>query len=428
MNSEQTDISDASILVVDDTRENLRLLGDILSGRGYHVRPAPNGLRALSAAQISPPDLILLDILMPEMSGFEVCEKLKADELTNDIPIIFVSAISEVVDKVKAFSIGGVDYITKPFQAEEVLARVETHLALIRLRKGLQDKNIRLQDEIAKRKQAEDVLRQKNKDIAHTLEELKTAQKQLIESEKMAALGGLVAGIAHEINTPIGVGVTAGSTLANKTEALLETYKSGELKGADLKAYLNNAERSTSLILSNLQRARELVQSFKQVAVDQTSLEIRSFSVKTYIEKTLVSLGPKLKQTSHQVTIDGSENLTIKSCPGAFSQIVTNLVMNSLVHAYPEGRPGHLHFYFYQEGEWLFFEYSDDGQGIPHEHAERVFEPFFTTARAKGGTGLGLHIIYNLVTQTLQGTIHCESSKGTGAKFILSLPIETGMK
>ncbi len=422
MSAEPVSISEASILVVDDTRANLRLLTEILSNQGYHVRPAPGGSRALSAARSNPPDLILLDIMMPEMSGYEVCEQLKADPSTAEIPIIFISAMSEVLDKVKAFSAGGVDYITKPFQAEEVLARVETHLTLWGLRRSLQEKNVLLREEITKRQEMEEVLRQKNEDLAGTLRLLKNTQKQLVESEKMAALGSLVAGVAHEINTPIGVGVTAASTLANRTRTLMESYKSGGLKGAELKSYLGSAERSTSLMLGNLQRAQELVESFKQVAVDQACLESRVFAVKTYIEKTLISLGPKLKQTGHNIIINGDPELAINSYPGAFSQIITNLVMNSVNHAYRDKHTGNLCFEFHKEDGHMVLEYSDDGSGIPPENINRIFEPFFTTARSEGGTGLGLHIVYNLATQTMGGSIRCESRVGEGTHFFLRLP------
>lgn len=426
MNDKYSHLSKASanVLIVDDTRANLRLLEDLLTEQGYHVRPAPNGRWALTAAQTTPPDLILLDIMMPEMDGYEVCRHLKADERTCEIPIIFISAVNETVDKVKAFSIGGIDYITKPFQAEEVLARVRTHLTISKLQKGLQEKNDRLQEEITKRQQVEETLRQKNDELTHTLHVLKTTQEQLIESKKMAALGGVVAGVAHEINTPIGVGVTAASTLENKTEDILTQYKAGTLKGADVKAYLSSASRSSQLILTNLLRAQELVQSFKQVAVDQTNLTSRTFAIKGYIEKVLLSLEPKLKRTSHQIVIDGEEDVMITSFPGAFSQLITNLVINSLTHAYPTGKAGLLHFEFHQTGERILMTYSDDGCGIPPENQEKIFEPFFTTARSEGGTGLGLHIVYNLVMQTLKGTLQCESRLGEGTTFIFTLPVE----
>jgi signal transduction histidine kinase len=269
-----------------------------------------------------------------------------------------------------------------------------------------------LEQKIAKRTQ----------ELSDALEHLKATQTQLVESEKMASLGGLVAGVAHEINTPLGIGITSASTLAEKTENTANLYDKKQLKGSALKAYFDTALRSSSLILNNLERAGELVQNFKQVAVDQTHLEKRTFFVKKYLEDSLVNLNPYLKKTPHQITVTGDDKIEITSYPGAFSQIITNLVINSLNHAYPNGEAGHLHFELGLESEQLILEYSDDGCGIPSENLDKIFEPFFTTQRAKGGTGLGLHIVYNLMTQKLQGTIRCESEEGKGTKFILNLP------
>lgn len=403
MNTNQNNAPKASILVVDDTPANLRLLAGILAKQGYVVRPARNGDMALSSARSAPPDLILLDIMMPKMDGYQVCEQLKADEQTRDIPVIFISALNEILDKVKAFSAGGVDYITKPFQVPEVLARVKTHLVLRHLQKRLEEKNDAL---------------------STALEQLQAAQAQLVESEKMASLGGLVAGVAHEINTPIGIGVTAASTLANNTEILISSYKSGKLKGSALKTYLYTTGRSSELILNNLRRAHELVQSFKQVAVDRTTLDKRPFAVKEYLEETLLSLNPHIRQTKHDILVNGDEDIIIDSYPGAFSQIITNLIMNSINHAYPNGEAGQLFFNLSQKEKQLVIEYGDDGCGIPAENLSQIFEPFFTTARIRGGTGLGLHIVYNLITQTLNGTIRCESEVGYGTKFILVLPLD----
>ncbi|MDM8559953.1 response regulator [Candidatus Parabeggiatoa sp. HSG14] len=186
-----------SILIVDDTQANLRFLFSTLIKQGYQVYSAINGKVAVKVAQKNLPSLILLDIMMPEMDGYEVCEHMKADEQTRNIPVIFVSALNETFDKVKAFSVGGVDYVTKPFQMEEVLARVATHLALRDMQKKLVAQNVQLQEEITERKQAENNLQK-------TLENLRSTQSQLIQSEKLAALGQLIAGIAHEINTPLG--------------------------------------------------------------------------------------------------------------------------------------------------------------------------------------------------------------------------------
>jgi signal transduction histidine kinase len=401
MNDPQKNDYKANILVVDDTVANLRLLVNLLVERGYKVRPASNGMMALSAAQTEPPDLILLDILMPNMDGYEVCQQLKADETTREIPVIFISAVSEVLDKVKAFTSGGVDYVTKPFQVEEVLVRVETHLAIRNLQRSLEEKN---------------------QELERTLQQLKTTQSQLIESEKMAALGNLVAGVAHEINTPLGISVTAASVLNEDTTDFFNTYKSGKMKRADLETFLDTAVESSSMILANLKRAADLVQGFKQVAVDQSSESQRCFRLKEYLEEIMLSLSGKLKKTKHTVTITGDETLTLDSYPGVLSQIVTNLVMNSLIHAYQEEDAGEIHLDFKLDNKQLILHYCDNGKGIKPEHMSKIFDPFFTTNRSQGSTGLGLHIVYNLVTQKLKGTIQCESQVGVGTKFTIKLP------
>jgi signal transduction histidine kinase len=393
-----------NILVVDDILENLQILTQMLTRRNYKVRPAVNGKLALKAVQLTLPDLILLDIQMPDMDGYEVCEKLKADEKTHHIPIIFISALDEVFDKVKAFSVGGVDYITKPFQAEEVLMRVETHFKMHKMQRQLVEKNDELQV---------------------TLAHLKTTQKQLVEAEKMASLGCLVAGVAHEINTPIGIGVTAASTLADRSVETATTYDNQQLKGSALKAHFDNTIRGSNLILKNLERAAELIQTFKQVAVNQNNLNKRSFIVTKYIESALSSLEPHLKITPHEVTVNGDEQIEINSYPDAFSQIVVNLVMNSLRHAYPKEEAGHLDFEVKRDSEHLTIEYSDDGCGIPAKNVDKIFEPFFTTARPQGNIGLGLHIIYNLVTHKLQGIIRVQSKIDSGTRFIIELPIHS---
>jgi signal transduction histidine kinase len=263
----------------------------------------------------------------------------------------------------------------------------------------------------------------RTKELSQALEELKSAQHQLVDAEKMASLGGLVAGIAHEINTPIGIGVTAASTLEDETHQFLASYQNGALKRSELDAYLNTAQESSRLILNNLQRAAELVQSFKQVAVDQTNLERRKFGVKTYINDVLRSLAPQLKRSAHRLSVTGADDLIIDSYPGALSQVVTNLVMNSVLHAYPDDKGGQLIFEVRSEGKQVIIEYRDDGCGIAPETLKKIYEPFFTTARHRGGTGLGLHIVYNLVIQKLGGQINCESVVGQGTKFTLTLPM-----
>ncbi|MGK5092547.1 ATP-binding sensor histidine kinase [Deltaproteobacteria bacterium TL4] len=258
-------------------------------------------------------------------------------------------------------------------------------------------------------------------ELSKALEHLKTTQSQLVESEKMASLGGLVAGVAHEINTPLGVGVTAASNLNAEVGNFMEMVQKGSLKKSQLEDFFQVVQESSDILLTNLQRAAELVQSFKKVAVDRTSDNRQTFKIREYLEEVLRSLHPQLKKTKHHVEIECDEEITLESYPGEFSQIVTNLVMNSLIHAFDEGDEGTLRFEITQNPKQLQLIYRDNGKGIPPEHLPKIFDPFFTTKRAKGGTGLGLHIVYNIVTQKLGGTIRCESEVGKGTVFIIQL-------
>lgn len=390
-----------TLLVVDDSESSLLALGEMLTAHQFKVETAQNGPTAIALAQAIVPDLILLDVKMPVTDGFQICQLLKKDRLTQNIPVIFISALHEVFDKVHAFQIGAVDYITKPFQIEEVLVRVETHLNLRRLHARLVAKNQVLSD---------------------ALTQLKETQRQLIESEKMATLGNLVAGIAHEINTPIGIGVTAASTLHDETISVEQTYSEGHVTRAVFATYLQTAKHSSQLILNNLQRASDLIQSLKQISVDQIHLERRRFVLHEYLQEILRSMEPMVKHSQHKIVIASNQEVTFESYPGAFSQVVTNLVMNSLKHGYPMNAAGTLQFSWSQQKERLLLLYCDDGIGISKTDLQYIFDPFYTTAHGRGGTGLGLHIVYNLVTQKLGGTIRCESAPNVGTKFILDLP------
>ncbi len=275
-----------------------------------------------------------------------------------------------------------------------------------------------------------DTLAAKNEDLATTLQQLQATQQQLVESEKMASLGNLVAGVAHEINTPVGIGVTCASQLELLTKDLAQLFDSKRMKRSDLQKYLNSVNEISALILKNLNRSAELVKSFKQVAVDQTCEQQRKFHLKTYLQDIILSLTPKLKNTPHQIVIDCDDNIVLFSYPGVFSQVLSNLVMNSLIHGFQE-RPtaGQITISAQRgkekgnRGKRLVLRYSDNGQGIPNEAIDKIFEPFFTTNRQGGGSGLGLHIVYNLVTHKLNGTIHCESVMGEGTTFIMEIPL-----
>lgn len=262
-----------------------------------------------------------------------------------------------------------------------------------------------------------------NRELQQTLEDLQQTQRQLVLSEKLAALGELVAGIAHEINTPVGVALSAGSTLAEKTRALAGLFAQGEMKRSDLTQYLDDSREGTEMIFANLDRASELIRSFKMVAADQVSGTRRSFNVKDYIDEVLLSLRPKLKKTRHRIEVLCDEHLVIESYPGAFSQILTNFIINSLVHGFEADQAGQIRIEVIRTNGTLKLHYGDNGGGMAPEIRDRIFEPFFTTARSQGSTGLGLHIVFNIVTRTLGGTITCESAPGRGTEFHVAMPL-----
>ncbi len=463
-----------NILVVDDTPANLRLLAGILNGKGYKVRPVPNGELALSAARGMPPDLILLDIMMPEMNGYEVCERIKADERTRDIPVIFISAINDVLDKVKAFAVGGVDYITKPFQMEEVLVRVETHLALCHL---------------------QNKLKQKNEELTLTLEQLKETQNQLVQSEKMAALGQLIAGIAHEINTPLGAIRSSIGNITNFLDSNLETlpvffkelsterqqdfvnlmhtsnqqdyslstrekreFKRGVkqqlelqqignadslasilvniglqtslqsflplLKDPDSEKILKTAyefssiQRSARTIATATERAAKVVFALKSYARYDLNAEKSEVNIVEGIETVLTLYQNQLKHGVEVVRNYRSPVPTVLCYPDELHQVWTNLVHNSLQAMENKGI---LRIDIVQEDSWLKVSIIDSGKGIPSEILPKIFEPFFTTKPMGEGSGLGLDIVRKIIEKH-EAKIDVDS-RPAQTTFTVSLPL-----
>ncbi len=288
-----------------------------------------------------------------------------------------------------------------------------------------------LADRESQLQEAQDALAQEVREKTHANEELeqammrlKLAQSQLVQSEKMASLGSLVAGLAHEINTPVGVGVTAASTLQEWARRLASQHQDGKLTRSELERFLALCGDSTQILMTNLQRAAELIRSFKQVAVDQSSDERRRFPLKAYLDEILRSLAPKLNRTGHEVTVDCPDGVEVDTYPGAVAQVLTNLITNSLMHAFPGGRRGHITVSVSEDAGQLLLRYADNGVGIPPEHLPRIYDPFFTTRRGSGGSGLGMHIVYNLVTQRLGGTISATSTVGQGATFEVRFPAQ----
>lgn len=480
MNNQETNTSKGSILVVDDTPANLRLLVGILAERGYDVRPARDGMQALSIAAGVNLDLILLDINMPGMDGYQVCEQLKANQRTCEIPVIFISAMTEAFNKVKAFSVGGVDYITKPFEIEEVVARVKTHLSLRGLQKTLADKNEKLE--------------QKNQVLKTTLKELQATQAQLIQSEKMAALGQLIAGVAHELNTPLAaIQSTAGNLATFLYETLIELpkvcqnfseeesayfwellkkslqekpnltakekrllkrnlisrleeeavvdadvvadtlvdmgiydgvedvlpilKKKPDSEALDVAYKLSELYRGTQRINTATERAAKVVFALKTYAHYEASGAMTQANIIEGIETVLTLYDNFLKQGVE--VIRNYDNVGAVWCyPDELNQVWTNLIHNALQAM--EYR-GILSIDATQNKGWVKIAVTDTGKGITPDIMPKIFDPFFTTKAAGEGSGLGLNIVKKIIDKH-SGKITVESIPGQ-TTFQVLLPV-----
>ena len=267
-------------------------------------------------------------------------------------------------------------------------------------------------------------LEQANAELADALASLRSMQNELIRTEKMAALGSLVAGVAHELNTPIGNSVTVASTLMEQTEALLNDERAGTLRRSIFDRYLETAAAGTELLLRTLKRASELVSSFKQVAVDQSSDQRRQFDLANVLQEVAVTLAPSYNKTRYKMELALTPDIMLDSYPGPLGQVITNLITNALTHGF-EGRDSGTMWLATRrlDGDSVEIVFSDDGIGIPPEHHKRVFDPFFTTKLGKGGSGLGMNIVYNLVTSVLGGKIELRSAVGVGTTLTVELPL-----
>ncbi len=267
-------------------------------------------------------------------------------------------------------------------------------------------------------------LQESNAELSKTITELRILQNQMIQQEKMAALGGMVAGISHEINTPIGNCITAASFLEDSVKDLEIKFNDRTLDTESMGNFIAQCKEVAQITLLSLRHASELVSSFKKVAVDQELDDMSLFDIGEYIANILVSLRPSFKKTKIAITTDLPENLVIESYPSAFIQIISNLVMNSLIHAYTPTSAGMIAIKVLKEDSFLTLDYSDDGLGMDTETARRIFDPFFTTTRGRGGVGLGMHIVYNIVTLKLNGKIFVKSEPGKGMNCIIRIPLK----
>ena len=267
-----------------------------------------------------------------------------------------------------------------------------------------------------------------HKEAKKMKEALLVTQNELVQSEIMESLGELVAGVAHEVNTPLGVAITATSHLSEQISAMRQKFIADKMKRSDLNEFFMNGAEEIKLIYDNLMRASRLIQSFKKVTGDYSSEELRLFLIVPFIGEVISSLVHLTREAGIAVEIDGDEELLILSYPGVFSQMVEHFLSNAVHHAFEGRQGGRIHISIeYSEGE-LTFRFKDNGAGMSPEVCKKVFDPFFTTKRGRGGTGLGLHIIYNSVVRRLGGNIRCSSEENVGTEFVVNYPIDYGQK
>ncbi len=282
----------------------------------------------------------------------------------------------------------------------------------------------RYQDALSTLKQKDLELKQSKRLIERDLEMLKKMQQELVEKEKMAALGALVAGVAHEVNTPIGVAVTSITTCDKEIGNLKKLYEADDLSQADMEAFFETAVESMNITRNSLEQASRLISSFKKISVDQNIDDRRQIDVFEYIQDIVRTFRNQLKKTNIEVDLDCPQAMIIKTYPGSLSQIFNNLMSNVISHAYEADEQGTIAIKLYRDEKYLHILFADKGKGMDDKLKVKIFQPFVTTARNKGGSGLGLNIVYNLVKQRFNGDIHVESEPGKGSRFHISLALE----
>jgi signal transduction histidine kinase len=303
---------------------------------------------------------------------------------------------------------------------------VEMGKAFNKMMDVLEEREAHLEHTVQKRTHS---LELTNRELAHSLATVKGMQSELARSEKMAALGSLVAGVAHELNTPIGNCLMTASTLKAQSRTLLGNIEAGTLRRSLLDEYARGTVEGIDILERNLFRASELISSFKSVAVDQTSDQRRVFNVKLSVEETLRLIAPMHKKLPYKLILDVDQGLEMDSYPGALGQVITNFMSNAIAHAFDGREAGTMRLAIHaQDDDQISLTFADDGAGIPLQHQARVFDPFFTTKMGRGGSGLGLNIVYNIVTDVLGGRITLGSQEGVGTTFTVILPRAAGSR
>ena len=441
---DQTNLAKSKVLIVDDDPQNIYILLEILKN-DYAIVAAKNGKKALELAIQKPqPDLILLDVMMPDMDGYTLCEAIKARLETQDIPIIFISALDRALDKVKAFDVGGIDYITKPFQREEILVRIATHIEVYHLRQRLYQQTIQLTEKNQK-------LLRINQDLQVQYHQIKTTQLQLVQAEKMAFLGELMAGIAHEINNPIGfikANIQPAQTYVHRLfgliDFLLQECPSNaiqiqdELEVADLELIREDLPKLINSMDLGIDRICEVSKSLRIFSRYDRDNKVK-FNLHDGIDSTLIILKHRTKSNKDRPAIETVKNYgnipEIYCFPGQLNQVFMNLLANA-IDAIDEANKGKTFAEINADPnritiETKMLEYEqvqvciqDNGCGMTPETQDQIFEQGFTTKEIGKGTGLGMAIVYQIVTEKHEGTITCKSELGEGTEFIISLPIK----
>jgi len=413
----------ALILIVDDNPTNIKVMYEVLEEAGFRVLIAKNGESALAKLQAVTPDLILLDVMMPGIDGFETCRRLKANLATQDIPVIFMTALSEVDEKVKAFALGAVDYITKPFQQAEVLARVNLHLKLRHLTQKLKEL------------------------VTETVSDLNESQLHLLQSEKMSALGQLVAGVAHEINNPvcfINGNLIHAEKYVQDLIAHLRLYQQeasqidieNHAEAIDLEYLLEDLPSLTNSMKQGTKRIQDISVSLRNFSRTDSTTKVK-FDIHEGIDSTLLILKHRLKANGNQPEIKVIKeygNLPLIECfPGQLNQVFMNLLANA-IDAIEESNQHQSHEYknnYSQITIWTFslndvvkIQIQDSGMGIPEDVKPKIFEQLFTTKLIGKGTGLGLAISQQIIVEKHQGKIEVYSELGKGTEFIIIVPIQ----
>lgn len=397
IDSVETSARRESILVVDDTQANLRLLMNLLGNQGYKVRPVPNGELALISVRASSPDLILLDINMPGLSGYEVCETLKCDPETRDIPIIFVSVKDEALDKIKAFSLGGIDYVTKPFQPEEVLMRVETHLKLCRLQRSLQERNTQLENEIRERKHAEDEVRDLNRELDRRVQQ-RTAELELATSE----LQDFLYAASHDLKTPLrGINQLA--------HWLSEDYAS---------ALDEKGKEWNTLLINRVKRMDKLIDGILEYSRAGRKMEARQL---IQLQPLLVRIIKRVKPPE-ELSILFEAPLPEMFCEkNMLETVFFHLIENAV--KFMEAPDGQIRIGCREEASLWTFWVADTGPGIDVKYHEKIFQIFQSLQPHDDGENLGIGLALTKKILGLRGgRIWLESKIGVGSRFLFTLP------